>query len=225
MRRNIKIYLVILVSCLSFRSDGQEYRKIFLEMKAKYESMESFHIVMQVIVNEQTSASPLFQDRIDLKKDGVNYRYEMRASDMLMNDQYVVMVDKGSREIIVSRRSIEAEKAIRANTQFNIDSLMSFYEEPKYLGEENGTYHYQLSLKRGAVKTIDLYINKQTVIISKMRYVYTEGQVVSIVFEKFDAAPDFTTETFNEKNYITTVKGQLKPSAVYQQYKVIAITD
>jgi hypothetical protein len=53
-------------------------------------------------------------------------------------------------------------------------------------------------------------------------YHYSDKQYVYIAFETFDLKPSIEAQTFDEKRYIESVKGKLKPVG---QYKNLAILD
>ncbi len=140
---------------------------------------------------------------------------------MLMNEHYFVMVDRNAREITCNARSIKAEReTFKDLVKLSLDSILSLYQTPRYLGRNNGMDQYEITQKKGPIGLVGLTINPQTSILSEMIYHYRDGQYVKIVFETFDTHPVFATGTFDETQYIAKAKGKTMPAPAFKHYNV-----
>jgi outer membrane lipoprotein-sorting protein len=200
---------------------AQEFQQWVEQMRKQYENVERLHVVMNVNVypDEQTKKSA-FQMKVDIKKDRENYLYRYGASDMLMNEKFLVMVDRDARQIVLSQRDLKSEAAVRKNFQFNLDSLLKFQNDMKYIGVANGLKQFRWNPKRGEVTALDLYVDEQSLWLRRMVYTYVSHQVASIDFVVFDKQPVFSDGTFAEQQYVLIGKNRLQPAERFKQYQV-----
>lgn len=200
---------------------AQDFEQLIREMRQDYEQSKSLQIVMEISVYDSGQLSqPYYQQVVDIKRDGNNYWYQVEENEMLMNDKYLIMVDKQSRQISYSKRSVEAEAELQKGYQFNLDSVFMKYEKPQYLGKEDNADHYLVLDKEGSIKEIHFYIVPETRILKQVSYRYREGQYASIRFIVFDKKASFDPETFSEARYVTKVDKKMVPSRYFKQYSL-----
>lgn len=201
---------------------AQDFKQALQDMRKAYEEAEQMHIEMDAQVFEEIGTSqPYYQETVEISKDGVNFLYKYGSNEMLMNEQYLIMVDKNAREIALNKRHLKEEAKMQEFVQFDMDSILNFYETPEFLGKENGNSHFRISQKKGPVAQVDLFLNDQTKMLNKMEYRYHEGQFVSILFKAFDLNPTFRNGAFHESQYIIKENESLKASAFFRGYKVL----
>lgn len=217
----IKTALLILF-CLggSFHGQSQDFSKVLDQMREGYAADTRVHIVMIIkAFDSPESPKPLYNETAEIKKDGENYLYNFGSNQMLMNQNYFVVIDEKNRQINLSHRKKRANPQGKFN--MNLDSILNFYETPTFLESKAGTDHYQLIQKTGDIKSVDFFVDSQSDILKKMAYYYQKGQYVEIIFQVFDKNPSFDALAFDEKKYLTITKNKKIPSPAYQQYQIV----
>lgn len=213
------IVFSIVLMALPLSSSGQDFKNTLEQMRSVYEQMNGLHIKMLVTAYEgKDNKGVIYQLKVDIKKKGNDYLYQYDNNTMLMNERYIIMVDGDSYEMICSRRNSSMSSGATKLFNFDMDSILSFYEEPKYLGRIEKVEYYQVDQKIGAVSQVDLAIDTQTKLIKNMAYQYRQGPYVKIEFNLFDGSPSFRDDTFNEGRFISINNGKLIASETYQNY-------
>ncbi|HEY3402431.1 MAG TPA: hypothetical protein VGK59_03530 [Ohtaekwangia sp.] len=220
MITQLRIIILTLV-CAGAQTQAQDFKQVVMQLQEKYRQMNNMHIVMDVAVFTKTNPADVhYQLQVDIKKEGEKYLYRFGSNDMLMNEKYLIMVNRAEKEIVYTTRDVKNEAAMRKSFKFNIDSILSFYKEPKYLGIQNGITHFQLDERNGDVKTIDLFVWNETGLLESISYEYNTGQVASIRFRVFDTAPRFETLTFDETHYITRANNGMLPASAFKGFNI-----
>lgn len=217
-----KIYALLLFALPVHVLTAQDLRQALLKMRGVYEQSDKFHIVMKVqaFENEQTT-TPYYNEKAEVKREGDKYLSRFSGNDMLMNERYFVMVDKGAREIVCNPRSLKAEReTFKDLFKLSLDSILSLYNEPRYLGRDNELDRYEIKQKKGPIGMIGLTINSRTSILTELTYHYRDKQYVTITFELFDTQPVFLAGTFDEGQYIAKTKGKTMPAPAFRKYTV-----
>jgi hypothetical protein len=214
--------IAMLCLCMSQPGNGQDFKRLVTELRKKYESADKLHVVMDIQVFENSkTTTPYFTEHADIKREGTDYRYQMQSNELLMNDQYLVMVDRNSKEILCSRRDRQAEAGLPDPFKMNIDSMFNIIGQPKFIGKSEGRDHYRLSQTEGLLEQIDLFVNTDKSFMQQIEYRYRDGQVASIKINVFDIAPQFASGTFNETYYVLRENGKFTTSAAYRGYRII----
>lgn len=222
-----KITIILLVSFLMVGTgiaiQAQDFKTVFAAMKEKHEHMNIFHVVMQVEAKDNERAKPFYNERFEIKKDDNHFWYALSSSIILLGDRHVIEIDKKTRSMVVNKRDLKIEKSLARQIRFNLDSMLSFYETPTYLGEKDGQYSYRLAVKEGPVNTIELDVNKTSGLLSRIQYRYRDSQLVTIVFDVFDTQPVFAANTFAEENFLRQEKGTMLPVGDYKEFRVVKV--
>ena len=201
---------------------AQDLIQALTDMRREYEQATSLHVVMQVAVYDDTlSTQPYFSARGEVKKERDNYRYAFGGMEMLMNQDYLLLVDQESQTIVCNYRDLQAEATFNQAMPFSVDSILSFYEDPIYLGRKGENDHYSIVQKSGPVEKILLLMHAESYQLKSMAYYYREGQYVEIEFQVFDKAPAFRPGTFDEKDFVTKDKAGFKPTSRFAGYQVV----
>lgn len=201
---------------------GQDFSKVLEEMRKNYSTINRLHCVMYVKVYDHvTSSRPVYAETADIKRDNDHYLYRYGSSDMFMNDRYIIMVDRASREIFVNPRNLKGEKALNDPVQLNLDSLSKYYEQVKFVGRTGNFDQYTLTQKSGMLSKTNLFIDVQTKLIGRIEYHYTEGQFVLIEFKIFNPDPHFSADTFSDRNFVLASGKKMVPSDQFKGFRVI----
>jgi hypothetical protein len=201
---------------------AQSFKDRLVSMRKTYDTISKVHIRMTVSLFESDqSNAPYIREVADVKRDKRNYRYEFGTTNMLMNDKYLIVVDRNAREMMCSKRSLKGEDNLFTDPmKISMDSILAFYENPTLVSREKGIEHYTMTQKKGPIKRVDLFIGQATSLLQKMEYRYADGHYVVIEFTTFDTRPPFDENTFHEKMYVVADKGKLKASAPFNGYSV-----
>ena len=223
-RRNLLLKIVLASSMLSIQATvySQNFKDRLLAMQQEYTNMNNVHVVMniQAFENELSTVS-FYKESAVIKREGKNYLSQFSGMDMLMNDKYLLMVDRHSKQIICAKRDSKAEVKFFDPVKVNLDSILGFYGTPLLVQSENQVEQFRLDQKKGPIKVIDVYIDTNKNVLKRLDYRYEDGQYVVIQFEVFDTAPVFGSAEFQESNYVVPEKGKLKPSSGYSNFNVV----
>ncbi|MBT1708768.1 hypothetical protein KK062_11060 [Fulvivirgaceae bacterium PWU5] len=222
-----KFLAIVFVTLLTVPIVGaQDLQAALSRLRQEYEQTDNFHIVMQVKVFDEVGAmKPYFSEQVNIRRSGLQYLYRFGNNEMLMNEKYIIMVDRGSKEIVCNKRSVKAEReTFKDLAKLNvIDSVLRMYENPEYLGKtEAGHDHYRVKQKKGEIRDIDLFIDAQTHLLSALHYQYRSKQHVTITFSRFDVRPVFEESTFSENQYVIRRQGKMGASPAFKNYTVLA---
>ncbi|MCG8310320.1 MAG: hypothetical protein MI975_23195 [Cytophagales bacterium] len=206
---------------------AQDLKAALKEMQDKYREAGNLHIVMHIDAFEGPAApAPFFSEKVDILKQGDNYLFQLNNYDMLYNDAYFVHVNRQIRQISCSKRSIEKERRLRPAVFPDLDSLLSYFDEPEIIGSDHDRIHFRVRQKGGAITHTDIRFNRNTKAIEELRYHYDKerfrgDQYVKIRFEKFIPDPAIEAGTFSESRYIVKSGKVLKPALGYSGYEVL----
>lgn len=212
------------IVCMGLSSviNAQDLKGSLEKMREAYKQMTNLHIKMLVTVYETKGSGIVdYRLKVDIKKKGNYYLYQYGDNAMLINDQYFIMVDGASSEMACSRRNESTKLSMAKAFNFDMDSIMSFYGEPEYLGREQQVDHYRVEQKVGPVSKLYLSIDTQTKLLKQMAYQYRTGPYVKIDFELFDGSPSFSSATFSEGRFINFKNGKIVVSEPYRNYHLM----
>jgi outer membrane lipoprotein-sorting protein len=223
LKRRTTLFVSLLILATGITTAAQDFKTVFAAMKVKHEHMSTFHVVMKVEAKDNENAKPFYHERFEMKKDDDHFLYGLSNSVILLGDKHVIEVDKTTRNMVVNKRDLKIEKSLTKQIRFDLDSMLTFYETPAYLGEKNGQYWYRLAVKEGPIKTIDLDVNETSGLLSQIKYRYRDGQLVTIVFDVFDTEPVFGANTFSEEKFFIEERGLIQPVGDYKDFRAIKV--
>jgi outer membrane lipoprotein-sorting protein len=213
---------LLLLACSAMCA--QSFKERVAALQQSYVGMDRVHIKMSIqVFTDVASAKPYHREEVDIKRDKYKYSYQYGTTHMLMNDDYMVMVNKTSREILWSKRSPEQQQKVLSDPfKMNLDSILTFYGTPVLVEKKGSVEHYSLEQKNGQVRQVDLFIDSADNVLKRLEYRYVEKYYVVIEFNVFDKAPVFDAETFRESRYVWLDQGKFKAAESYRGYRVIA---
>ncbi len=204
----------------------ENFRNAILRMQDKYKDLNKLHLIMSIEVSDSASAKPYLSEVADIKRDGNNYLYKFAGQEMLMNDKYLLMVDRTSKHIFCNERA-QGDEIGRLDDPFivNTDSLLQFYGEIVYASRTEGADHYRLYQKMGPVDQVDLFIDSASGLLKRIDYLFDDRQYVKIDFKVFNMNPSFGAEVFSEGNYLTVSKNTLVTTEPFAGYHISNVAD
>jgi len=199
-----------------------DYKEVITEMQKRYGSVEKAHIVMKIgVFPSATSSKAFYQQSVEIWRDKQNYLCRMNEQDMLMNEKYLVLVDKTGREIICSNRNTSDENAFNDPLRANLDSLFSYYGRPAFVERKENINHFKLSLTKGELREVDLFIHNDSKLLTRVDYIYKDKQYARIDFAVFDTQPTIIPGTFDESQYVLITKSGMQPSKKMSHYRIV----
>ncbi|UII21529.1 hypothetical protein [Fulvivirga ligni] len=226
MKNYIKIIVLSIIGLIPLtKLNAQDLKNSLNEMREAYEQMTDLHIKMDVkAYASKELKEEMYSLDVDIKKKGDNYLYNYGGNAMLMNDRYLIMVDGSAKEMVCSKRANTDENMMASAFQFNLDSILSFYEEPVFLRSEGAIEQFKVNQKEGPVSELYLSINSNTKMLTQIAYLYRQGAYVRIDFKLFDGHAKLSDQMFNETNFIRLDDGKLSASAAYKGYHFVETT-
>lgn len=216
------LYLLLFLSFGFQRASAQDLNQALQDLRKQYAQSDQLRMVMQIQAFEKPqSDAPYYHEKAEIRKSGNQYLYQFAGTEMLMNAKYLIVVDKNAAEMVCSKRNLKTEADFKDQAKVNIDSILTFYDHPQYLGRTKSIDHYRVFQKKGAIGQIDLFMNAQTNLLHRIQYHYRDKQWVVIAFDVFDMRPSFSSNTFDEAHYVAVEKGKMKPSAAYKKYSIV----
>lgn len=208
----------MLSACLAI---AQDFKQTISELQTSYSNAQDLHIVMDVQVFEsKATPRPYYTLAVDIKKQQNSYRYHFGETDMLLNGQYLIVVDRKSRQMMVNERSLQSEALFKQQVKLNLDSILGLYKDAQTLERKGQIQHYRVEEKQGNIRFVDLYVDEVAKSLARITYEYRAGQFASIVFMTFDRAPEFPSETFSASTFMLEREGKLVPSMTFKNFTI-----
>lgn len=223
MNSVIKCLLLIAGSFLvAPQGQAQDIEKDLERMIAAYKDGEKLYLEMENTVYK--GDKKVNQVSSSLLKSGKNYQYKTEEQQLLVNDHYVIFVDKRNYNLIISDRNPKQEALQQKTMPMNKDVLKQ-YKEVLYKGEKGGYKHYQLKNPKEKVVTIDLFFETKTGFIKRAIYHHNPALVpdnmsTEIQLKVINTAPTVSSSMFSEKNYIAIKDKKLTPTSSYKKYSL-----
>lgn len=215
------LFLIVLIT--GSKASGQDFRQAMQDLQRTYANAADMQIVMSMAVYENERAKqPYHTTKVDIRKSGDNYHYRFGDNEMLLNARYFITVDRAAKEMIVQERDPGSPRQLQQTTQFNLDSIVAKHQEARWVDTQGTIEHFRVEDKKSPIRFVDMYIDTQTRFMKRMTYRYTSKQFVTLTFDVFDSAPEFTSDTFDSGRYITVAAGGLTPAAGFRAYHLMA---
>lgn len=200
----------------SFKDDFGKMLSIYKEVKNLYVEMENKVYKGNTLQKEASSI---------IRKKGVNYLYHLSEHSMLINNDYVVLVDKRNYNIVFDKFTLEqAEKLNKIQMPVRED-LLKVYQDITYKGTKNNLKHYHLENDKETIYKMDLYFDVNTGLVKRAVYYHhpklVPGDMRSEIYLKvINIKPTFSEDAFSEKQFVTIKNGQGTAARAYTKYSV-----
>jgi outer membrane lipoprotein-sorting protein len=215
------IFLVLVMTAYSMQA--QSFDERMTALREEYKSLEHVHIRMSIRVYENAQGvDPLYKEEADIKRDDNNFSYAVGSTEMLMNGKYIVVVDKESKEIMCSPRTLKLEEDMYDDPfSQNLDSILTANGKPTLVGTKEGIMQYQMKHQDGMIVETNMFFNSNANTLQRIEYTYKDQHFVVIEFLKFEKQVQFDDYVFNERKYFNKSKGgKMIPSDEYAGYEL-----
>lgn len=160
---------------------------------------------------------------------------KMGGQTQLNNKKYALVVDEGSKTIMVQNTKPESLN----KTPFGVDSLVKMFVKISLAKEENGLVYIHFEQPKASfytVQTFDLVIEKNTGILQKAILYYAFN--LSNFYEQFEGDNTIprieieylnykqnlnADESFDEKRYVIINAKEVKPTPNYKDYRILDV--
>jgi outer membrane lipoprotein-sorting protein len=205
---------------------AQDFKQTMLEIKRKYEAAQDMRIHMTVdVFSSRETEDPSYHEQVFIAKKGTAFHYRLSTTDMIMNDNYIVVVDHLSHKIILNKRDLQGEAGFYKNAHVNLDSMFKHYEAGRYESIGPDVDKFTVTQKTGLIEDIEIYIDRKSGHLQQVNYLYRTGQWVTISFDEFDLAPVFDLKEFDEQQFVRKTGKSWQPASTLTGYGVIKADD
>lgn len=219
----IKIIVFGLFLFISLGAKGQSLEEDFNKMLATYKGVKDLYVEME---NKVYKGDDLQKESSSIiRKKGNNYLYNLSEHSMLINDKYVVLVDKRNYNIVFDK--FTKERAANLNKiQVPVqEDLLNLYPKTSYLGTKNNLKHYHLENDKEQIYKIDLYFDVKTGFVKRAVYYHNPKLIAGdmrseINLKVINTKPIFSEKTFSEAQFFTIKDGQSTTARAYTKYSV-----
>lgn len=202
---------------------AQSFKDDFGNMLSLYKEVNNLYVEME---NKVYKGSELEKESSSIiRKKGASYLYHLAEHSMLINNDYVVLVDKRNYNIVFDKFTLEqAEKLEKVQMPVRED-LLKVYKEVSYKGTKNKLKHYHLENEKETIYKMDLYFDVNTGFIRRAVYYHNPklipGDMRSEIYLKvINIKPTFSEEAFSEKQFVTIKNGEGIAARAYTKYSV-----
>jgi outer membrane lipoprotein-sorting protein len=222
MKRVTILRLIVGVMFVADVVSAQDVRKALEELQQAYKSAENLRISMSINAYESRgSQRPFYHEKAIIKKQGIVYRYSLAQMEMVMNEKYIIAVDHSSHQIMINSRDVKKEAGFQKQVPLNMDSIFHLFDDARYEAVEDGSSKYVITQKTGEIKEIEFFVQQKLNRLSKINYLYKEGQWVTITFDEFDLSASFNISEFNEDQFVRKAGKKWQPAASFTGYQVV----
>lgn len=234
--------LIFLLSCWQF-SSAQDFEKDLKAILANYSGTDSYKMQLDYkLYRNHSSGAPIEEKTATVIKDANNYFADMFEVITLVNDKYIVIVDKASQLVMIDKMSPDwlkkKEITIPDSLFENLQKLMSLSPEKwvkktsfKQVSSSEGMYNIEFNY--GDYLNQKLFFNLKDFTINKAIYYYEkefdfEENVSSskprleVVYKKFSKEFSVNKDTFSENKYLSVLKnGEVKLNEAFSGYDLV----
>jgi hypothetical protein len=230
--RCLQPLLICLLTCLlSMPLPGQDLKQDMEKMVQNYTRQENLSIKTQVrFYNSAVAgARPTMSITSSVKKRGTAYLYETSDSDILINEQFLLMVHRKDKKIVYKPHTKEQYSAsLRNMTTANIDSILTLNDSIRYLGIKNGGRTYSIFNARASIRHADITFDSSDARLRYIVYHYAKGKEAAAKAEIefiYEEAATGKEDSFLESHYVERKNKILVPAPAFKAYKVMEVNE
>jgi outer membrane lipoprotein-sorting protein len=213
------LFLIISIGEVQAQSIQEDFNK----MLEAYKDVKNLYVEME---NRVYKGNDLEKESSSIiRKKGNNYLYSLSEHAMLINDDYVVLVDKRNYNIVFDK--FTSEQADRLNkVQMPIqEDLLAAYPKINYLGTKNNLKHYHLENDKEQIYKMDLFFDANTGFVKRAVYYHNPKLIAGNMRSEIDlkvinTKPAFSEKTFSETQFVVIEDGQGTAARAYTKYSV-----
>lgn len=223
--RKLRTYILFLLFMWSASySSAQDLLQDMKKMHQAYEGIEN--LFARIVSKEYEGKGLPLVETITVRKKGGQYLYEVDGRIILMNQDYLIAVDKENRQVVCTPQyEEEGAEVFMESFKPNLDSVLSQYKDIQFLGVKNGLKHYRIEQLEAEITSIELFIDATSFLMKRIIYNYNEAEYgkswVELSFPILNTSPSFQSNTFSEAKYLKKVAGKLTLTEAYKGYQLI----
>jgi len=224
------ILYIIIGFFLTNNISAQNLPEDLTKMNEAYDKSNtiSMQIIYQVYFDGNTQPNQSEKGWIKKSKDKI-YSNQF-SQEIIVNDQYVLNVDNEGKMIQIEKKpkDYQVQNPI---SSIQTDSLIKTYELVKYKGTEGLLKHYYLKFKDGQVLSTEIWLNKSTFFIEKMKIIYRDkmevaddvySSVVAVInYKNIKVNETISSNTFSIENFINVSGKSVLLKDKYKNYELI----
>lgn len=207
---------------------GQSLKDDLDRMYQQYTGKENLYVEIESSVYE--NGEERHKTATKLYKKGGLYHYKMENQAILINDDYLVVVDHRMKNMSYDIWTARQAKQLANMPVPLAKDILAKYPIVEYRGEKNGLRHYSLQNEKIQMSRVEVFFNVKTGFIQKMMQYYNPNLVkgdiyMKMLFDKISTNPSFATDTFSEKQYLTIEGNKATAAKPYKKYVLRASTN
>ncbi|MCT4579995.1 MAG: hypothetical protein N4A35_01145 [Flavobacteriales bacterium] len=198
------------------------------EVYQSYKNTERFQtdITIQVLNFRE---DPVIQ-KAKIKKDGNRFHYSLEDKRMLINEKYMITLDKQSEQIIVASALSEEVMNMDLFGEENMNAAIEKVDSIIDHGTTKGIQKYSIIAKNNLISKMEISIDTRYKMLSEVVYYYDESAGLSstkviIQYKNITTSPTFSSTEFKESKYISFKGKTISPASAYRNYEVIEINE
>jgi hypothetical protein len=219
------LFLSICVTAYA-QNPAREFEKIY----NAYQKHTSITMdVSYKVFPTYTSASAIETSTGKMMRNGNSYYNKLLSTETIQNNNYLINVDHKKALIIVNK---PIPNISDNSLPIKIDSLFRFYDYVDKVESPDGYTAYRIGLIGGRFREIEITFQNNTYLVNKIiLYHRTPVQLdrkyradkprIEIVYTNINTAPQFTSSSFSESNYVKLENKKLVGNGSFSTYRII----
>lgn len=215
------LLLCLTIGCWSLR--GQSIREDMEYMQAQYKGVKNLYVEME---NKVYEGDRVVQEQYGkIYKKGDLYFYNFKQQMMLVNSKHILMIDHRNKVIVYDEWSKKKAKKLAGTYIPNADDMLERYPNVSFVGMDGDYKHYILENKNERMSKVETFFDKQTGYMKEVIYRYNPKLMTSEIYTHLklnviQTKPEFSSNQFSEKQFITVSNNRIKPVGKYSTYTI-----
>lgn len=187
----------------------------------------SLHVVLDtyVVADDDDGMVEQSHEHTEIKIKNGKYLCITPDFEMLINDKYIVLVQKKEQEMLFSRNDgayVKKQRDAVANMPYVAKPEVN--DEIRFNGIKDGVKSYTVINSKGVIKRGDLWFDAQTGLLKKTEYEYTAdspmgASKVVTEFKVLDPKAVISDSDFMESAYVDVTGTVAKAALRFKNYK------
>jgi outer membrane lipoprotein-sorting protein len=211
---------------------GQDFKADMADMNHFYLGLKDFQADVRIdVYSNNNKQVPSHTRKAELKKKGEQFLYKLDKTEMLLNEQELIIMSPDEK-ILTYRKIAKEEFAATKFDYFTLqaDSLLKTYDSVRYEGISNGRKTYVIySAKKLVQKTFLVIDSKEKYIVSMTNYynpkVLKSIGRVEILYQNINSSPVFPDALFDDRQYITKLNGKIQAAVQYKGFMLNLVNE
>lgn len=202
---------------------AQVFEEDMATMQVAYENVDDLYLEMENTIWEDEKI--VKQQNVAIYRRGGSYLYQMEDAAMLINNNYILMIDHLGKTIIYDNWTAGKAAALEKQHIPMAKDIEKKYPSISYLGVVDKHKRYILENEAIQLSKVEISFESKTGFMRKIRYYYNPKLVdkevyTEMVLKVINTAPSFNMTTFSEKQFIKKTGNQFKGVGKYSSYLI-----